>query len=250
MTEPKRLFDCLTLNLQRDPLPDMLAGKENGVYKTLSTQEVADTIQKLSTGLLRLGVSGGDRTPEGVEKVGIVCKNRPEWIMLDLAVQRTGAVLAPVYPTIAAHELEFILNDAQVRFIFVNDKELYHKVLEIRDKVPSLKEIFTIEPVPGVRNWTELLVPPTAEEAARLQQIQESIREEDLATIIYTSCTTRTPKGVTLSHRNIVSNVQACTPCLPQVKIRALSVLPLNHIYDQKLTYVYLFNNSSIYYAA
>jgi len=249
MTEPKRLFDCLTLNLERDPLPDMLAGKEGGVYKTHSTQEVAKTVEKLSAGLLRLGISVGDRTVEGVEKIGIVCKNRPEWIMFDLATQRTGAVLAPVYPTISPNELQFILNDAQVRFVFVNDKELYHKLEEIRPQVPSLKEVFTIEPVPGVRNWTELLVEPTAEEVAQLKQIQDSITENDLATVIYTSGTTGTPKGVMLSHRNIVSNVQACMPCLPQGKIRALSFLPLNHIYERMLTYVYLFNNSSIYYA-
>lgn len=249
MPEPKRLFDCLTQNLERDPLPDMLAGKEAGVYKTHSTQEVADTIQKLSTGLLRLGIANEMRTPEGVEKIGIVCKNRPEWVMLDLAVQRIGAVLAPVYPTIASHELEFILNDAGVRFLFVNDKDLFHKVEEIRAKVPCLKEVFTIEPVPGARNWTELLVTPTAEETAKLKCIQDSISEEDLATVIYTSGTTGTPKGVMLSHRNIVSNVKSCMPCLPQGKIRALSFLPLNHIYERMLTYVYLFNNSSIYYA-
>ena len=249
MTEPKRLFDCLTLNLERDPLPDMLAGKEGGVYKAHSTQEVAKTVEKLSAGLLRLGISGGDRSVESVEKVGIVCKNRPEWIMLDLAVQHTGAVLAPVYPTIASGELQFILNDAQVRYVFVNDKDLYHKVEEVRAQVPSLKEVFTFEPVPGARNWTELLVEPTAEERAQLKRIQDSITENDLVTVIYTSGTTGTPKGVMLSHRNIVSNVQACIPCLPQGKIRALSFLPLNHIYERMLTYVYLFNNSSIYYA-
>jgi long-chain acyl-CoA synthetase len=249
MTEPKRLFDCLTLNLERDPLPDMLAGKVDGVYQTHSTQEVAKTVEKLSAGLLRLGIASGNGTVESVEKIGIVCKNRPEWIMLDLAVQRAGAVLAPVYPTISPNELQFILNDAQVRFVFVNDKDLYHKVEEMRAQVPSLKEVFTIEPVPGARNWTELLIEPTAEEAAQLKRIQDSISENDLATVIYTSGTTGTPKGVMLSHRNIVSNVQACIPCLPQGKIRALSFLPLNHIYERMLTFVYLFNNSSIYYA-
>jgi long-chain acyl-CoA synthetase len=248
MTEATRLFDCLTLNL-KDPLPDMLAGKEEGAYKPYSTQEVADTVEKLSTGLLRLGVFNGNRDPEGVEKIAIVSKNRPEWIMLDLAVQRAGAVLAPVYPTISPAELEFILNEAQVRIIFVNDKDLYHKVLEIRARVPALKEIFTFEQVSGACHWKELLVTPTTEEAAQLKQIQDGIRATDLATIIYTSGTTGTPKGVMLSHRNIVSNVQSAIPCLPQGKIRALSFLPLNHIYERMLTYVYLFNNSSIYYA-
>ena len=249
MTDPKRLFDCLELNVERENLPDMLAGKEDGKWITHSTTEVADTIQKLSTGLFRLGISGEDRTVEGVDKVAIVSKNRPEWIILDLAVQRTGAVLAPVYPTISVGELEFILNDAQVKVIFVNDEELFHKVLSIRERVPSLKEIFTFEHVVNARHWKELLVSPTAEEEAALARIREKIAETDLATVIYTSGTTGTPKGVMLSHRNIISNVKSCFPCLPQGRIRALSFLPLNHIYERMLTYLYLYNGSSIYYA-
>ena len=249
MTDPKRLFDCLELNVERENLPDMLAGKEDGKWITHSTTEVAETIQKLSTGLFRLGISGEDRTVEGVDKVAIVSKNRPEWIILDLAVQRTGAVLAPVYPTISVGELEFILNDAQVKVIFVNDEELFHKVLSIRERVPSLKEIFTFEHVVNARHWKELLVSPTAEEEAALARIREKIAETDLATVIYTSGTTGTPKGVMLSHRNIISNVKSCFPCLPQGRIRALSFLPLNHIYERMLTYLYLFNGSSIYYA-
>ena len=215
MTEPTRLFDCLAMHIDK-PLPDKLAGKENGKYKTYSSAEVADTIHKLSIGLLRSGISGESRTEEGMDKVAIVSKNRPEWIMVDLAVQQTGAVLTPVYPTITVGELEFILTDAQVKVILVNDEELFHKVLSIRDRVPSLREIYTFEHVAGARHWKELLVTPTAEEAARLAQIRETIGEEDLATIIYTSGTTGVPKGVMLSHKNILSNVKACIPCLPQ----------------------------------
>ena len=249
MTDPKRLFDCLELNLEREHLPDMLAGKEDGKWKTFTTAEVGETIDKLSTGLLRIGISGEDRTVEGMDKVAIVSKNRPEWIMLDLAVQRTGAVLAPIYPTISVGELEFILNDAQVKVIFVNDEELFHKVLSIKDRLPGLREIFTFEHVVHARHWKELLCKPTAEEAAKLAAIRQKISENDLATIIYTSGTTGTPKGVMLSHDNILSNVRSCSPCLPQGKIRALSFLPLNHIYERMLTYLYLFNGSSIYYA-
>jgi long-chain acyl-CoA synthetase len=249
MTEPKRLFDCLSMHLEKEPLPDMLAGKENGKWKTYSTTEVADIITKLSTGLLRSGISGEDRTEEGMDKVAIVSKNRPEWIMVDLAVQQTGALLTPIYPTISVSELEFILNDAQVKVIFVNDKELADKVQSIRERVPSLREIYTFEHVNGVQHWSALLSSPTAEESARLAGVREKIGENDLATIIYTSGTTGTPKGVMLSHVNILSNVKACVPCLPQGTIRALSFLPLNHIYERMLTYLYLFNNSPIYYA-
>jgi long-chain acyl-CoA synthetase len=249
MTEPKRLFDCLSMHLDQAPLPDMLSGKENGEWKSYSTFEVADTITKLSTGLLRLGISGEDRTEEGMDKVAIVSKNRPEWIMVDLAVQQTGALLTPIYPTISVSELEFILNDAQVKVIFVNDKELVDKVLSIRERVPSLREVYTFEHVDNTQHWSALLSSPTDEESARLAAIREKIGEKDLATIIYTSGTTGTPKGVMLSHENILSNVKACVPCLPQGTIRALSFLPLNHIYERMLTYLYLFNNSPIYYA-
>src|SRR5580700_9744676 len=127
MTEPTRLFECLAMHLEKEPLPDMLAGKENGKWITHSTREVNNTIQQLSTGLLRSGISGENRTEEGMDKVAIVSKNRPEWIMVDLAVQQTGALLTPIYPTISVTELEFILNDAQVKVIFVNDKELVDK---------------------------------------------------------------------------------------------------------------------------
>src|ERR1700728_374771 len=161
MTEPKRLFDCLSMPVNKEPPPDMLCGKESGKWKSYSSKEVADTIYKLSTGLLRSGISGEDRTVEGIDKVAIVSKNRPEWIMLDLAVQQTGAVLAPIYPTISVGELEFILNDAQVKVIFVNDAELFHKVLSIRDRLPSLKDIYTFEHVEHARHWKELLVAPT-----------------------------------------------------------------------------------------
>src|ERR1700722_16284641 len=145
MTEPKRLFDCVSMHVGKEPLPDMLSGKENGNWKSYPTTEVADIIYKLSTGLLRSGISGEDRTVEGMDKVAIVSKNRPEWIMVDLAVQQTGAVLAPIYPTISVGELEFILNDAQVKVIFVNDEELFHKVLSIKDRLPGLREFFTFE---------------------------------------------------------------------------------------------------------
>jgi long-chain acyl-CoA synthetase len=249
MTEPKRLFDCILPEQGVAALPDMLAGKENGKWKTYSTAETVDTIHKLSTGLLGLGISGQDGSIEGRDKVAVIAKNRPEWIMLDLAVQQIGAILTPVYPTISVHELEFILNDAQVKLIFVNDEELFHKVLSIRDRVPSLKEIYTFEHVAHARHWKELLGDINGEDLARITAISSRIKPEDLATIIYTSGTTGTPKGVMLSHRNIVSNVLSCIPCLPQGPVRALSFLPLNHIYERMLTYVYLFSGSSIYYA-
>src|SRR5579863_8640435 len=164
MSEPTRLFECLEMHLEKEPLPDMMAGKENGKWKTYSSKEISETIRQLSTGLLRAGISGETRAEEGMDKVAIVSKNRPEWLMVDGAVQQTGAVLTPIYPTIAVGELEFILTDAQVKVIFVNDEDLFHKVLSIKGRVPSLREIYTFEHVVGARHWKELLVTPTSEE--------------------------------------------------------------------------------------
>jgi len=243
------LFECLAMHLEKDPIPDMLAGKENGKWQTYSTREVNDTVYQLSTGLLRSGISGENRTEEGMDKVAIVSKNRPEWLMVDAAVQQTGAILTPIYPTIAVSELEFILNDAQVKAVFLNDGDLFHKVMSIRAQVPSLREIYTFEHVAGARHWKELLATPTPQEEQRLAGLRSAIQETDLATIIYTSGTTGVPKGVMLSHHNILSNVKSCIPCLPRGVSRVLSFLPLNHIYERMLSYVYLFNNSPIYYA-
>lgn len=250
MTEPKRLFDCLQYHLERKPLPNMLAAKENGQWRTYSTQEVKETVDKLSAGLYNLGVRCGDMTAESRDKIAILSKNRPEWVMLDLAVQQTGAILTPIYPTINTTDLEFVLTDAQVKIVFVNDEELFHKVLSVRDRVPSLQQIFTFEKVQGANHWHEVL--QLADDAAlkQVQAVADQIQYEDLVTIIYTSGTTGTPKGVMLSHRNIQSNVMACSPCLPAFpNMRALSFLPLNHIFERMITYFYLYRGISIYYA-
>jgi len=250
MTEAKRLFDCIEYHLERKPLEDMLAGKEGGQWKKYSTAAVKDTVDKLSAGLLSLGISCGDMSAEGRDKVAILCKNRPEWVMLDLAVQQIGAVLTPIYPTINVNELEFVLNDAQVKTVFVNDEELFLKVLSLKEKVHCLKDIYTFEHVPNAKHWKEVTALATPELIAQIKPVADSITYEDLATIIYTSGTTGTPKGVMLSHRNILSNVMASMPCFPPGdEMRSLSFLPLNHIFERMVTYLYLFRGTSIYYA-
>jgi long-chain acyl-CoA synthetase len=250
MTDPKRLFDCLDYNLERSPLSDMLAAKENGKWRTYSTQEVKDTVDKLSAGMLRLGIGHGDMSAEGRDKIALISKNRPEWVMVDLAVQKIGAILTPIYPTINVNELEFILNDAQVKIVFVNDQESYHKVLSLKDRVPSIREIYTFEQVVNARHWKEILVPVTDDLGKSIQSISGKLGYEDLATIIYTSGTTGKPKGVMLSHKNILSNVMASIPCFPPGEnMKALSFLPLNHIFERMVTYLYLFKGISIYYA-
>jgi len=248
--ELKRLFDCIAYNLEKNPIPDMLNEKESGRWKNYSTAEVAEMVDKISAGLLALNISKGDMTPEKRDKVAILSKNRPEWVMVDLAVQQIGAILTPIYPTINVNELEFVLNDAEVKLVFVNDEETFHKVTTVKSKVPSLREVFTFEHVAGARHWKEMLVTPTEDIKSKIRSIADTIGYEDLATIIYTSGTTGTPKGVMLSHRNIVSNVMACIPCFPPgERNKALSFLPLNHIFERMVTYLYLFNGTAIYYA-
>lgn len=250
MTQPQRLFDSIQLQLENKPLEDMLAGKVGGQWKKYSTQEVAETVNQLSAGLLSYGIGPNDMTVEGRDKVAILCKNRPEWVILDLAVQQIGALLTPIYPTINVNELEFVLNDAQVKIVFVNDEDTYLKVVSIKERVPSLQEIFTFEHAANAKHWKEVLSAGTPELIAQIKPISDKIKYEDAATIIYTSGTTGTPKGVMLSHRNILSNVMASSPCFPPGNnLRSLSFLPLNHIFERMVTYLYLFNYTSVYYA-
>lgn len=250
MNKPKRLFDCLAWHLEREPLEIMLSGKESGQWKNYSTKDVADTVDKLSAGLLSLGISSNDMTVEGRDKVAILCKNRPEWLMLDLAVQQIGAILVPIYPTINVNELEFVLNDAQVKIAFVYDEDLFLKVLSLKDRVPSLREIYTFEHAPKAKHWKEVIDKSTPELIEQIKPLKDKIAYEDVATILYTSGTTGTPKGVMLSHRNILSNIMACLPCFPPGQnMKALSFLPLNHIFEKMVSYIYLFKGTSIYYA-
>ena len=250
MTEFRRLYDCLLHHYENDHIPDMLAAKENGSWVRYSTKEVKETVDRLSAGLLQLGISCGDMTPEGRDKVAIIAKNRPEWLMVDLAVQQIGAVLVPIYPTINVTELGFVLQDSKVKIVFVNDAEGYEKVMSVRDQVPSMQVIYSFEQVPGASHWRTILAPERPDNAARIKPISDRIGYKDLATIIYTSGTTGKPKGVMLSHENILSNVLACVPCLPPKKnMKALSFLPLNHIFERMISYFYMYTGTAIYYA-
>jgi long-chain acyl-CoA synthetase len=250
---PTRLFDCIDVQLARFPQEAMLAAKEEGgIWRKYSTAEVKELVDRLAAGLLHLGISGNDMSVEKRDKIALISNNRPEWMLLDLAVQKTGAVLVPIYPTLAANELEFVLNDAEVKLVFVSDKELYHKVQSVRDKVPSIKAVFTFDYLQPSLHWKEIMSKAGEEDLKKLEIAASSIRYDDMVTIIYTSGTTGTPKGVMLSHKNILSNVISSTEvfaefCAPGD--RALSFLPLNHIFERMVTYIYLFNGVSVWYA-
>jgi len=250
MQTPRRLFDCLDWQLANTPLDDMLAAKEGGQWKKYSTAQVKEIVDRLSAGLIALGIGPGDRTPEGRDKIAVISKNRPEWVMLDLAVQQTGAILTPIYPTISINELEFVLSDAAVKMVFVNDEELFLKVSSLKSKLPALQAIFTFEHVANAQHWKEVMQAATPESTEKLSVLRDAVEYEDLVTIIYTSGTTGVPKGVMLSHRNILSNTMAAKPYFPPGdNMRALSFLPLNHIFERVVTYLYAFNGTAIYYA-
>ncbi len=252
--KPTRLFDCIEYQLANIPKEDMFAAKEEGgIWKKYSTQEVKTIVDKFAAGLLHLKIGPNDMSIERRDKIAVISNNRPEWMFLDLAVQQAGAVLVPIYPTINVSELEFVLNDAAVKLVFVSDKELFEKMQSIRHKVPEVKAVFTFDYIQQSLHWKDILNKATPEDFILLNKVRDAIQYEDLATIIYTSGTTGTPKGVMLSHKNILSNVmnveEVFKPIVNPKTDRALSFLPLNHIFEKMVTYIYLFYGCSIYYA-
>ncbi|MCO5239771.1 MAG: long-chain fatty acid--CoA ligase [Chitinophagaceae bacterium] len=252
MIQPLRLFDCLDYQLQKFPKPDMLVAKENGQWRSYSTAEVKDLSLKLAAGLRSLGVSGNDMTTENRDKIAIISNNRPEWLITDLAVQQSGAILVPIYPTTNPLEIEFIFNDSAVKYVFVSSEELLQKLQAIRDKIPTVKEIYTFNRVENARHWSEVLEKATDSGLAEIETVKAKIQKNDLATIIYTSGTTGTPKGVMLSHNNIVQNTFLSKESFPfddEPHYKALSFLPLNHIFEKTVSYIYMFSGIGIYYA-
>lgn len=252
MAQPQRLFDCLDYQLEKFPKTDMLAAKENGEWRKYSTQEIKQASLQLSAGLIALGVSGNDMTTEKRDKIAIISNNRPEWLITDLAVQQCGAILVPIYPTTNPLEIEFIFNDAEVKYVFVSSDELLQKIKGIQSKIPSLKDIYTFNKIDGAKNWSELSKLSSSENLKKVEEAKQKIQKDDLATIIYTSGTTGTPKGVMLSHNNIAQNVFLSKESFPFEDLpecRALSFLPLNHIFEKMISYIYLFSGISIYYA-
>lgn len=240
----KRLFDLPEFQLKTSPINDCLCSKTNGRWVPLSTKEVCDLIHKTSLGLLKNGIKPGDKIAM------ITHSNRPEWNIVDLAMLQAGAINVPLYPTLTENDYEYIMNEAEITMCFVSDQDLAQRVKNIMPRVSSLKSIYTFNEIDGFLHWKQ--IPDSADPALenQLQQIKNSIGENDLATIIYTSGTTGVPKGVMLSHKNIISNAIACLDRIPHAPgYRGLSFLPVSHIYERLKQYLYLLSGLGIYYA-
>lgn len=249
--EVKRLFDLLPYYQKNFGDKGLLHNKDGQTWQAHGIGEIREKATKMAVALKKLGVSYNDGSVEQQDKVGILSSNRPEWVMTDFAVQKTGAILVPIYPSVSHIDLAFILNEARVKILFIEDKKLYLRVAEIMGQVPSLEHVFSYEKIEGVRHYSDLLQTITTEEEAEIESIKGAINEEDVATFIYTSGTTGNPKGVMLTHKNILSNVQNSIHCFSMCDehSKVLSFLPLNHIFERMVTYLYMYKGVSIYYA-
>ena len=245
MTKITRLFEFPYYQLDRQNLPDALVTKYNGEWIKTSTQEYIDKANAVSRALLRLGIQKDD-------KIAIISSNnRTEWNIMDIGALQTGAQTVPIYPTIAQEDYEYILNHSEAKFCFVSDLEVLGKLNAIKKNVPSLTEVFTFNEIAGEKNWTELLT--LGEDKSNQNEVEDrknAVLTTDLATIIYTSGTTGKPKGVMLSHLNIVSNVSDSSSRIPftEGNSRSLSFLPVCHIFERMILYLYQYYSVSIYF--
>ncbi len=242
--EVTRIFDLLDRYAERCPdKKDALAGKDNDTWKKYSTREFIDNSRHVSYGLLHLGVEKGD-------KIASITFNRPEWNFLDMGVQQIGAVHIPIYPTISDKDYRYILKHAGVKYVFVAGEDMYRRIKEIVDDIPGIQDVYTFNDLFGEKHLEELIaLGKTHPLPEKLQKLKESISGDDMVTIIYTSGTTGTPKGVMLSHANIISNFMAVSYIPPYgPEHRAMSFLPLCHIYERMMNYTFIYKGLSMYY--
>jgi long-chain acyl-CoA synthetase len=244
--EVTRIFDILERYKQKFDKSDALGGKKDGIWETYSVDEYVKYSNKVSYGLLALGIKKGD-------KIATISNNRPEWNFVDMGLLQIGAVHVPIYPTISNEETEYILNHCDAKMIIVSDKSLFEKLKPIVEKINVIKNFYTFNEVEGATNWkqiTDLGEENEEKYKGELAKIKESVAKDDLATLIYTSGTTGMPKGVVLTHNNLVTNFIETSYAHPLgYEHRALSFLPLCHIYERMLTYHFQYKGISIYYA-
>ncbi|MFM2266247.1 MAG: hypothetical protein RLZ77_1667 [Bacteroidota bacterium] len=245
MITPTRLFDFPYYQLANYPIADAFVTKYNGQWIKTSTQEFIDKANAISRALIRMGVQKND-------KIALISSNnRTEWNIVDTGILQTGAQNVPIYPTISEEDYAYILNHSESIYCFVSDQEVYDKVMRIKAQTPLLKQVFSFNEIEGCSNWTSLL--ELGADMANQDVVEDrknSVKPEDLATIIYTSGTTGQPKGVMLSHHNIVSNLMDSAPRIPfeAGNSRALSFLPVCHIFERFILYLYQCFGVSVYF--
>lgn len=245
MTPITRLFDFPYYQLSKNNKPNCLVTKHDGVWVETSTQEYINKANAISRALIRLGVQKND-------KIAIISSNnRTEWHIMDIGVLQVGAQNVPIYPTISEDDYEYILNHSEAKYCFVSDDEVLGKVNLIKNKVTNLIEVYSFNEIAGCKNWKELLA--LGEDTSNQDVVEDRkkhVLPGELATIIYTSGTTGKPKGVMLSHDNIVSNVLDSADRIPfdEGKSIALSFLPICHIYERMVTYIYQFYSVAVYF--
>ena len=246
MVSITRLFDFPYYQLEKNDLPKAFVTKYNGKWVATSTQEYINQANAISRALLRLGVQKND-------KIAIISStNRTEWNVMDIGILQVGAQSVPIYPTITEEDYEYILNHCEAKYCFVSDQEILRKLNAIIKNTSSLVEVFSFDAIEGCKNWSELLELGSNEENQNeVEERKNEVLPEDLATIIYTSGTTGKPKGVMLSHHNIVSNVLDSSPRIPfnEGSSVALSFLPVCHIFERVILYIYQYYSVSIYFA-
>ncbi len=246
MKTPKRLFDFIDLTAEHRSLDHAVNSKVKGKWVGLSTKEIKEQGGRCSAGLLNLDVAAGD-------KIAMISStNRTEWVLADFGMSQIGAINIPIYPTISSEDYAYILNHSETTYCFVSDKEVLEKVRAIESQCSKLKGVYSFDKIKGCDHFESLLSKkPTKAQTQEIEARKAAIKSEDLATIIYTSGTTGKPKGVMLSHNNIVSNVIASQERLPLTygEAKALSFLPLCHIYERMLLYLYVYSGTRIYFA-
>lgn len=235
------IADFYYFALNNNPKTDAFTQKENGKWVSTSIHKFIEEANKFSSGIVELGLSKGDR-------VAIISNNRTEWHLTDLTMQQLGIITVPIYPNITEADYEYILNDCSAKAVFVSNEDIATKINNIKGKVVSLEHLYTFDKISNFKNYSELLADKINNEF--IEASKQAIKTEDLATLIYTSGTTGNPKGVMLSHQNLVSNVLASEPRLPVGgDQRALSFLPLCHVFERMLDYLLIYKGVSIYYA-
>ncbi len=240
-----RVFDLLETSVKPLNKEDVFACKIQGNWRKYSAQEVIDTVNKISLGLLKLGVKRDD-------KIALISNNRPEWNFVELGIQQIGAVSVPMYPTITIEDYHYIFSDADIKLIFVSDENLLKKSTEASKGIDSVEAIYTFDKIAGAKHWTEVLEIAQNDDVASLEAHKSAVLPDDLLTLIYTSGTTGKPKGVMLTHNNIIANVEGLIKGKHlelEAGDKALSFLPLCHIYERTDIYVFLRYGVSVYYA-